>query len=162
MTRTPESKGYSATFFVPGVPVAKGSTRAFKHSKTGAVITVQTNAAKQRPWAARVALVAAEHIAAPSRGACDVCMSFRFMRPQSHYGTGRNAGKLKKSAPREHMHSPDLDKLVRCVLDALTGVAYVDDRQVRSMASERVYATGSSPPGVKVTVLATDTGVPSV
>ena len=53
---------------------------------------------------------------------------FYFNRPMSHFGTGRNAAKLKPSAPRVHGQSPDLAKLLRCLEDALTGVVYVDDR----------------------------------
>ena len=36
---------------------------------------------------------------------------FVFPRPLSHYGTGKNATKLKPSAPRYHVKTPDVDKL---------------------------------------------------
>jgi len=35
--------------------------------------------------------------------------------------------------------TPDLDKLVRGVLDALTGVCYVDDSQVTTIECEKVW-----------------------
>ena len=44
---------------------------------------------------------------------------FVFPRPLSHYGTGKNATKLKPSAPRYHVKTPDLDKLVRGVCDSI-------------------------------------------
>ena len=44
---------------------------------------------------------------------------FRFPRPRSHFGTGRNAGQLKPSAPFYVRTRPDLDKLARAVGDAL-------------------------------------------
>ena len=59
---------------------------------------------------------------------------FHFNRPMSHFGTGRNAAKIKPSAPRIHGQSPDLAKLLRCLEDALTGVVYVDDRLVCAYA----------------------------
>lgn len=34
---------------------------------------------------------------------------------------------------------PDIDKLTRAVLDALTGIAYVDDSQVIALAATKVY-----------------------
>jgi len=40
--------------------------------------------------------------------------------------------------PRRKGDSPDLDKLVRAVLDALTGVVYVDDRQVAHLEADRL------------------------
>ena len=40
-------------------------------------------------------------------------MNFRFVRPKSHYGTGRNAKKLKPSAPPHHTQKPDATKLLR-------------------------------------------------
>ena len=47
--------------------------------------------------------------------------------------------------------SPDLDKLERAVLDALTAVVWVDDSQVAEVDKRKVYAD-DMPPGVNVTV----------
>lgn len=55
---------------------------------------------------------------------------FYFMRPSSHFGSGRNADKLKPSAPAVHAQSPDLAKLLRSLEDALTGVVWKDDKLV--------------------------------
>lgn len=55
---------------------------------------------------------------------------FNFKRPNAHFGTGRNAGRLKSSAPVYHTNQPDLSKLLRTLEDALTGVIWHDDRQV--------------------------------
>lgn len=68
---------------------------------------------------------------------------FRFLRPQSHYGSGKNAGRLKASAPQHHTQSPDLDKLVRCLVDALTGVVWKDDRQVVQLVASREWTEGT-------------------
>jgi Holliday junction resolvase RusA-like endonuclease len=51
-------------------------------------------------------------------------------RLTGHFGTGRNAQRLKPSAPSFKATSPDLDKICRAVCDALTGVAFVDDGRV--------------------------------
>ena len=59
-----------------------------------------------------------------------VGVSFRFPRPASHFGTGKNANKLKASAPVYRDGTPDLDKLLRAVGDALTGFVVRDDRQI--------------------------------
>jgi Holliday junction resolvase RusA-like endonuclease len=44
--------------------------------------------------------------------------------------------------------APDLDKLVRAVLDALTAVAYRDDGQVTRITATKEYGT----PGLSVSV----------
>ena len=74
-------------------------------------------------------------------GPIELRVTFFFKRPESHYGSGRNADKLKPSAPDYHAQSPDLDKLVRCLGDALTGVVYRDDKQVCKTYSEREWTT---------------------
>lgn len=75
------------------------------------------------------------------RGPVELRVVFYFKRPQAHYGSGRNANNLKPSAPSYHAQSPDLDKLVRCLGDALTGIVYVDDRQVCATSSRREWTT---------------------
>ena len=56
--------------------------------------------------------------------------TFRFPRPKSHFGTGKNADRLKVTAPRWHVVKPDVDNLLKLVKDALKGVAWHDDSQV--------------------------------
>jgi Holliday junction resolvase RusA-like endonuclease len=55
---------------------------------------------------------------------------FYFNRPQSHLGTGRNAGTVKASAIEWHASAPDLSKLIRCVEDCLTETVIHDDRLI--------------------------------
>jgi len=52
---------------------------------------------------------------------------FVFARPASHFGTGRNAGVLKTSAPVFKASVPDVDKLLRLVGDALVIAQVVRD-----------------------------------
>jgi crossover junction endodeoxyribonuclease RusA len=47
---------------------------------------------------------------------------------------------------------PDLDKLTRSILDALTGVVLDDDAQIVRLLAEKVYARTGERPGVEVTV----------
>jgi Holliday junction resolvase RusA-like endonuclease len=77
-------------------------------------------------------------------GAVGVVATFYVARPKGHYGTGRNAGQLRKSAPAypTTRSGGDVDKLARAVLDALAGVAYRDDSQVTSLYLRKCYAEG--------------------
>jgi Holliday junction resolvase RusA-like endonuclease len=74
-------------------------------------------------------------------------ITFRLPRPKGHYGTGRNAAQLKPSAPNFPSGRPDLDKLLRALLDGLTaGGAWADDSQVVNLAAWKLYG----PPGVLI------------
>lgn len=54
-----------------------------------------------------------------------------FDRPKSHYGTGRNAGKLRPSAPPDNdVGILDSSKVLRGVEDALEGIAIVNDSKI--------------------------------
>ena len=62
-------------------------------------------------------------------------------RPAAHYGTGRNAGKLKESAPAIPAgERKDLDKIARAVGDAGTGIWWLDDHQISAWFARRRYA----------------------
>jgi Holliday junction resolvase RusA-like endonuclease len=138
------------TFFVPGVPVPKGSAKAFVVK--GRAIVTQDNRAKQKPWASLITYTAEQYCRGMSEGngPRSLVLTFFMPRPKSHYGTGKNAARVKPEAPEQHTKKPDLDKLVRCVKDALTGVAWADDSQVSNLAACKIYRGDS--PGVLVTI----------
>ena len=52
---------------------------------------------------------------------------------------------VKREAPTV---PPDLDKLIRAVLDALTGIVYLDDAQVVEIHSSKSYGE----PGLNLTI----------
>jgi crossover junction endodeoxyribonuclease RusA len=58
--------------------------------------------------------------------------------------------------PRHAGDAPDLDKLCRAVLDALTGVAWLDDKQVVALDARRILlgpdALASDTEGVAITL----------
>lgn len=137
--------------FVPGTPVAKGSTHAFAHKTTGKIITIQSGRKRQKPWASLIALTAREGwIGGLEEGPVRVTLAFRFTRPKGHFRTGKYAGQLRPSAPYHKLTLPDLDKLTRCVLDALTGVVWADDKQVTCCQASKGYEHAR--PGVHITV----------
>lgn len=141
------------TFFVPGVPVPKGSARAFYNAKSGKSIVVQTNAERQKPWASLIALMAREAGLRPVSCGCRLLLVFLMPRPKSHL---KKDGTVKpKAVMLEHLKKPDCDKLVRCVLDALTGVAYVDDSQVVRIDATKAYIHPSAA-GCSITVESTN------
>ncbi len=144
------------TIRVDGDPVCKGSMRAWVNPKTHRAIVTASNPKKQRGWSSRISYAAQEAMGDKPliTGAVHVALSFRLRRPKGHYGTGRNAEKLKPSAPAYPiLKKDDLDKLERCALDALTGVVWVDDGQVVNLDGGKRYADHGEAAGVAVSVV---------
>lgn len=143
------------SFFVGGVPIPKGSAKAFvvKAKKTGklrAVVT-QDNSERQKPWASIISVTAQEKGVPLFQGGVELRITFHMPRPKGHYGTGKNATVLKLDAPRWPTGTPDLDKLVRLVGDSLTGIAWKDDSQIVVTKAAKIY---SETPGAVITIAA--------
>jgi Holliday junction resolvase RusA-like endonuclease len=137
-------------FTVFGRPQAKGSKRALPAGgRTGGRIILRDSNPNAAAWANRVADRAQQAILADPewvdveilRNPVTVELLFYFARPQGHYGTGRNRDKLRPSAPPEMAIMPDIDKLARCTLDAMTGVVFHDDGQVAELYLRKRYGT---------------------
>ncbi len=135
------------TFTVIGRPQQRGSKTAVPRRGGGFVtvggMPVLKDANKHsKAWMDSVKLAAHQAYAGELlAGPIVLSVEFYFRRPQSHYGSGRNYGQVKESAPLWHTQTPDLDKLVRCLGDALTGVIWLDDKQVFETHSKRLWTT---------------------
>lgn len=124
---------------VPGVPAPQGSLRAF--TRNGRAWATSDNP-RTRPWKAAVTAEAARAVEAAAlanpafgREPVGVSVTFRLPRPRGHYGKRG----LLPSAPRYPAGMPDLDKLARAVLDALTGIVWRDDAQVVALDVYKRY-----------------------
>lgn len=132
-----------------GNPAGQGNLVRSKHG-----VLYSSNAKLLKPWRDTLGSHAREAMDEMHPGALlplfprgtpvSVGVVFTFARPASHFGSGRNAAVLKPSAPREHVSVPDIDKLLRGALDALTAAGvWDDDRQVcRVTEAARVYPGG--------------------
>lgn len=135
-------------FFVAGIPAPGGSKRIVPHPKSGKPLI--TSACKRsRPWMRTVAKVARKHFDEPLTGPVEFHFTFVLPRPKKHYGTGKNAEKLKESAPAYHTIAPDSSKLTRAAEDALKGIAWKDDSQVVKHTACKDYGAF---PGVHIEV----------
>lgn len=134
--------------FIPGRPVPQGSKRWLPNGHMK-----EANEAL-RPWRATVTSwvlkTMLEREVEKLEGPLIVSMSFAMKRPKGHYGTGKNEGTLKPSAPWYVKGVPDLDKLVRAVNDGITDAGlWNDDSQVVLLSADKHYAEKQ---GVRVTV----------
>lgn len=128
-------------FTVYGVPIPQGSVRAFV-VKGRAVVTAD-NRRDLGTWRQEIAAGARAAGAVPCEGPVEVMLTFRLPWPRSRPKRAQWPDKR-----------PDLDKLVRAVLDALTGLAWHDDGQVVALRAVKAYANSRTDPtpGLSVTV----------
>ena len=93
------------------------------------------NGDRLKPWRDTVTAAAIDALdgAEPIEGPVSVGITVAIARPAGHYGSGRNAERLKPSAPTSPIgrNSGDVDKLARAILDACTTArVWLDDAQV--------------------------------
>ncbi|HUL39310.1 MAG TPA: RusA family crossover junction endodeoxyribonuclease [Methanomassiliicoccales archaeon] len=135
-------------FFVAGEPQPKGSTRSFYVKKIERVVTTTTNK-NTKQWQLRIATEAQR--ANESRAVSffkqdkgsgyEVEALFLFSRPKS----------LPKKV-RSNTKRPDLDKLIRALLDGLANILLPDDSQVTSIKAGKRYIESGETPGAEIRV----------
>lgn len=116
------------TFIVLGLPATKGSTVSFMGTQ-GRIVTKTDSVGlaawtKAVGWAARTSGIALADRDTPVR----IVAEFQFVKPTSALGR------------TDHTVKPDIDKMTRALLDALTGIAYLDDSQVTELQVVKRYA----------------------
>ena len=139
-------------FKVAGIPAPQGSKT---RTRWGGI---REDNAATRPWREAVAWAATQAMQGgdpdgqsrilegrePLTGPLELAVTFYFPRPKSHYGTGKNADRLKDNAPTWCATKPDVDKLVRAIGDAITGIVCRDDSQIVRVTAWKLYGTPSA------------------
>lgn len=139
----------AVSFTVLGTPIPQGSK-----TKTRWGGLREDNPATQ-PWRDTVAWQARATMGStpPLLGPCALRVVFYLPRPKAHYGTGKNADRLKATAPGYCQTKPDLDKLLRAIGDALTTAGvWRDDNQAVTVDASKLYAFPGQQPGCHITV----------
>ncbi len=131
-------------FFAPGLPKPQGSKQQFLATyKAGHQYGVMREDSKgMGAWrsvvalSARMAKIEAKHPGWPNREAVALGVEFIFPRPKK---------------PANQYPPIDLDKLLRTVFDALTGIVIADDKQIVCVEMTKRYAMASDEgPGLNV------------
>lgn len=136
--------------FVPGNPLPKGSKAAQVYrAKSGKyrarLVEVADMKRQSRKAGALVAwmdsigwLAKAEAAGVVLQGPVALSCTFYLEKPE------------KPKHDSEPITKPDVDKLARAVMDALTEIAYVDDHQVVELVCRKRFATPLKPVGVEI------------
>lgn len=109
------------SFFVKGRPVPQGSMKFIRPG-----VMIHSRSQDLALWRADIARNAELFGFKPIANAVKVELDFIMLKPKS----------AKRAFPAV---KPDLDKLIRAVLDGLTGVAYEDDSQVILIQATKTY-----------------------
>lgn len=139
---------------VLGTPAPKGSARAFYKAGMKRAVVVKDNSEKQKSWDGAVRAAALEAIGERVdpvyiERALVVVIEFKLARPSGHWHPTK--GGLKPSAPAAPRGKPDIDKLARTTLDALTGIAFDDDGRIVDLVTRKRYAEPGRE-GARITV----------
>lgn len=137
-------------FTVTGEPRPQGSKRAFYNKHSGRAMIVEDNT-KLRPWRQEVTACAMEakraepdFVKFPRGTPVALHVEFSFLRPADR--KYRNA--IYKPV------KPDIDKLLRGILDALTGVLFEDDSQVAMVLATKCFG---EVPGARICIAVCNT-----
>lgn len=127
---------------VLGLPQPAGSKRAFPIRRKNGLMGVSVTDAnpKSGEWKHAVSVEARRAFSGPLlTGALAVTIVFFRPRPRGHFGSGKNATALRKTAPAYPTVKPDALKLARAVEDSLTGIVYCDDSQTIDLHVRKFY-----------------------
>ena len=130
------------TFTVSGAPKPNGSMRAFV-PKGGNRPVLTTSNAGLKAWEQTIRSVAQAHVSAYTTDPVRVRLRFALPCPKSL---------SRRASRRPHTKRPDVDKLARAALDALTGVIFRDDSQVYALSAVKHYARDDQPPHVTISI----------
>ena len=128
-------------FSVEMRPVPQGSMTASYNRVTGISHVHHVQGSALALWRAAIREEARKAGVQKSYAPIIVTIDFGMTRPKAHMQLrGGKYVPKQKYADAIPALMPDIDKLARAVLDALTGVAYNDDAQVVGLHCTKVYA----------------------
>ncbi len=141
---------------VNGTPIAKARPRFFR--KKNFVGTYNPQETEEGRFLAEAIVQVRAQIDKPLSGPLCLYLCCLFRRPKSHYGTGKNSGKLKPSAPKFCTNKKDFDNLAKFYTDALNGIAYIDDKQIINATIDKQYADFDEEEHILIMVREVDNG----
>ena len=121
-------------FTVYGLPIAKGRPRVTTRGKFPVVYTPE----KTRTYEGEVGMMAKAAMGStePLEGALEAFVYVTFPVPAS-YSKKRTEACLNEF--EKHIKKPDLDNVVKAVLDGMSDIVFLSDSQITSLHATKVY-----------------------
>lgn len=135
-------------FYIPGLPKALK-----RHRMTRGGRVYDPSCEDKKIWMEKACNFCPS---TPLSGALHIDLEFVMPRPKAHFKSGKNQGELKLNAPKHHLHTPDLDNLVKFVLDAMNAKFYIDDSQIISIKCSKSLSSCMDDSGTFVSINCVD------
>lgn len=140
------------SLMIPGQPVAKNRPRFARIGK--GVRTYSDQSDEEQLWV----MVARQQLKKFTvqrfcgfNGPVSMKIVFWMKRPASHFGSGKNSGILKASAPSAPIIKPDIDNFLKHVMDCLNHcVIWQDDSFVVGVDARKRYALPGTEPRTEI------------
>jgi len=152
------------SFYVPGEAIGLGrqKTKALfgKDGKYNRILNYKPGGSAT--YENKVATCASEAMekaghSGVTRGPVKVSVTIEVVRPKNHFRSGKNSHLLKDDAPAIPTGKPDIDNVLKGVMDAMTGIVYADDKQVFSAYPEKFYESSA---GLRIRVTEVSNHIP--
>jgi Holliday junction resolvase RusA-like endonuclease len=132
--------------FVSGDPKGQPRPRAFAFNGKARVYDAGT----AEGWKSQIAEALKPWAGTMEPGPIAVRAAFYFRRPKGHFRTN---GQIKPAAPARHTQKPDVDNLLKALLDcgSVIGLWRDDDQVVRADTSKH-WAGGDAGPGLQLDI----------
>lgn len=142
-------------FFIPGVARTSGSKKFMGYAGDGKPIMAPAGE-YQKPWSDAIGWTFMEKFGRPVMltGPVEFEAIFYMTRPDAHYRrkNGLLTNEIKPTAPKWCTTNPDCDKMRRLAQDALSGLAYKDDKQIVIGRDSKPYVVPGQPPGAEILI----------
>jgi Holliday junction resolvase RusA-like endonuclease len=135
-------------FFVDGIPVPKARPRFT--SRSGFVRSYTPKKTKDYEQSIIDAFYDVHQGQKPLMGSLRIIIDAYMSIPK---GTSKKKREMIDNCEIRPIKRPDLDNIIKSVMDALNGVAYIDDGQIVSIAACKYY---SDEPHTSITIIGLD------
>ncbi len=127
----------SIQFVIHGNPISKGRPR---FNKKGWAYTDK----KTKDAEVNIMVAATKRMKESLPYECPLMLSIKFYMPIPKSYSNKIRLKIETNG-RTHSKRPDLDNLIKLVLDALNGICWIDDSQIIMINAIKMYAADNEP-----------------
>jgi Holliday junction resolvase RusA-like endonuclease len=124
---------------IKGEPKPQGRHRYSKRGRK--IITYDPSSKEKKAFGEKVKQ---QYKGNPKKNKLSVSIIFNMKRPKIHYRTGKYAHKLKKDSPIMVTNKPDIDNLIKFVLDACNKILWEDDKIICEVQCRKIYSENPS------------------
>ena len=119
-------------FVVKGIPKPQ---KRHRHTKRG--FTYDPSLDDKRKFISIIQLQAPKK---PLDGGLAIKVKFYMPRPKKHFRTGKFSNELKPNVPYIYNTIPDIDNLLKFVMDSCNKILWHDDARIWRVEMEKVYS----------------------